>query len=94
VLRPHSSDGQLRLMSSTYEIQKSVSLIDSPNDVGRHAQESVLFLLGICASFEIRILPEIASCSGPDKHDNSATELAAVRYANKKSREAKEVANK
>jgi len=66
--------------SSLSRPKESVSLIDSPNEVGRQARESVPLLIRICASFEMQIFPEITSCSGPDSYGNSATELAEGRF--------------
>jgi len=40
----------------------------------------VPLLHGICASYRMRILSEVASCSGPDNHGNSVTELTERRF--------------
>jgi len=82
-------------VNSPFAKSRKLALINFPK-VGRQARENVLFSLGMCASLEIRTLPKIASCSGPDSHDNSAKVIGrgAVWYANGKSREAREVANK
>jgi len=95
ILRPHSRvTGNFAESLRLPRPKESGFLINFPNQVGCQARKSVPLLLGICASFETRTLPKIASCSGPDSHGNSVMELAEGRYAEGKSREAKEVANK
>jgi len=87
-LPPHSSS-----RSPKFHKKEPVSLIESLNKVGRQARESVPLLRRICAT-GCEFHRESRAAAVPTRRLSHGIGRGAVQYAEGKSREAREVANK